>query len=92
MKRAKDVKDYICQTYPISENRLEVIKVGSSIWLYVINKKIELSRYNIFKGSLSTIDDSLILKNYLLNNIQSAMIDLEYLPSEHAIDYLNKNN
>lgn len=86
MRRVNDVKDYIIATYPLHPNKFEVIKVGSAIWLYVIDKKIQIARYQIFKGSLTTIDSSVILKNYLIGNILDAIIDLGYVPPDYHID------
>jgi len=85
MKRVTDVKEYIISRYPLHPDKFDVIKVGSSIWLYVIDRKIQLTRYQIFKGSLGTIDESEALKNYLLGNIHKAIIDLGYVNSGYSV-------
>lgn len=86
MKRVSDVKDYIINTYPMHPNKFEVIKVGSAIWIYAIDKKMQLSRYQIFRGTLDTTGSSKALKSFLLDNIFESILALGYIPTDYHIN------
>lgn len=87
MRRVNDIKDYIVNTFPLHPDKFDVIKIGSAIWLYAIDRKIQLKRFKIFSGSLVTIDESEVLKKYLLDNILKSIIELGYVNPGYQIDY-----
>ncbi len=79
MKRVSDVKDYILRTYgEISGKKFDIVKIGSSIYIFLVTRDNELAREQIFKGALDTVETEPILKDYLEKNIKTVLTKYHY--------------
>ena len=78
MKKVSDVKEYILRTYPIAANKFDVVKNGSTVYIFLVTQSSTLEREQIFKGAIETVETEERLKRYLEDNIRKVMIKHHY--------------
>jgi hypothetical protein len=79
MKRVSDVKDYILRTYgEIPGNKFDIVKIGSTVYIFLVTRSNELAREQIFKGPLDTVESQPKLKTFLETNIKNVLTKYNY--------------
>lgn len=79
MKKVNDVKNYILRTYPnIAGNKFDIVKTGSTVYIFIVTQSSTLEKEQIFKGAIETVETEERLKKFLEDNIQKVMIKHHY--------------
>ena len=80
LKRASDLKKFILNSYPkLSKDKMDVLKIGSRIYLVIVTPDNKLAREKLFVGALETVNDLVPMKRLLESNIQLAMSKHGYM-------------
>lgn len=74
LQKAKDLKKYILETHPqVIKERIDVLKVGSRMYLIMVSASNTLVKERIFIGALETVNDLTPMKRILDANILMAL-------------------
>jgi hypothetical protein len=79
MNRVKDLKNFISTNYPaLSKTKFDVAKIGTRIYIYLVDRRGNLQRDLLFRGALPTVNEMPVLRKLLESNIKDVMTKWEY--------------
>lgn len=79
MKYTRDLKKYILKKYPkLSADKIEIVKIGWQIWIFLVTKENKLIKEKIIRGTLESHTTMQVLKDNLDDRIKKMLTKYGY--------------